>query len=462
MPIIFFLGILGIAFEDKIKVNKSATALAMCVILWSLLIITFVGEYDNIGFFNFLKEHPELAEVSKLEQSQQYISTSLITHLGDVSTTLFFVLCSMLIVNTVDRYGGFKELTNHIATTDKRRLLWTVSIIAFLFSALFDNLAAAIVIIAILRKLVPDHTDRLKYACISIIACNAGGSWSPIGDVTTLLLWNNGYITAKHQILHLFIPALTSLLVPVTICHFWLFKKKAKLRQDPENMRPNKLKVELPSYIRKTILWIGILSLAMVPVYQIFFQIPAFLGAIIGLTILWIYTDLMLARHQKKIAEANNLQLIHLLKDADLGSIFFFLGILMSVAALTTGGQLGMASTHLECLTSLTDSVTANSAILASLIGVCSSLLDNVALVAATMGIFPIGHNAAMVLDGTFWTFLAYTAVTGGSLLIIGSATGVAVMGMEKISFGYYFKRFSGLALAGFISGAAVYLLFCQ
>lgn len=457
MPIVFIVGIICIALEDKLHINKSAIALSMCVVLWGVLIVGFQADPGNSLFSDYLLHHKELASEGSLQQAQSYVSFSLNEHLGDVSGTLFFVLCSMLLVHTVDKYGGFKEITSYMATNDKRRLLWYIGLSSFFFSALLDNLAAAIVIISIIRKLVPHKTDRMKYACLAIIACNAGGSWSPIGDVTTLLLWLNGCISAPSQILHLFLPALVNLLVPLTICHFWLFKKGSTLREEADELKPNRLKIELPGRQRKIVFWIGILSLLLVPIYQIFLGIPAFLGAIIGLILLWIYTDRM--HLGLKVENANDLKVVNLLHDADLSTIFYFLGVLMSVAALATGGQLALAAGYLDSAGAITSSLFVNSSFLAGIFGILSSLVDNVALVAATMGMYPLGYNATMVADGSFWMLLAYCAVTGGSLLIIGSATGVTIMGMEEIPFGYYFKRFSGLALLGYLAGGLVSML---
>lgn len=455
MPIVFVLGIVGIAFEDKLHINKSAIALLMCVILWGLLIVTYQGNYSNDLFSSYVEHNPQLADASKMDKAQAYVAESLNSHLGDVAGTLFFILCSMLIVHTVDTYGGFKEITAKLATTNKRRLIWNIGFLAFFFSALLDNLAAAIVVIAIIRKLVPDKIDRMKYACLSVIACNAGGSWSPIGDVTTLLLWQSGNITPMVQVSRLFLPALVNLLVPLVISHFWLFRKGDQFRVEPESLYANKHKVELPGRTRVMVFAIGILSLIMVPVYQVLLGIPAYLGAIIGLIILWVYTD----RMQLRLENAEELKVVNLLGEADLSTIFYFLGVLMSVAALITGGQLAVAGGYLEHMTVISDSLFVNTSFLATILGVLSSVVDNVALVAATMGMYPAGYSAAMVVDGSFWLFLAYTAVTGGSLLIIGSATGVTVMGLEGVTFGYYLKRFSGLALLAYIAGAAVALL---
>ena len=452
MPVIFVLGILGIAFEEQIKINKTATALLTCVLLWAILLIDTSIASRTEGFLQYIAH--ATVQGGDTEVSD-YLSLRLTEHLGDVSGTLFFVLCSMVLVSTIDSYGGFKSVASIVATTNKRSLLWRVALASFFFSAFLDNLAASIVIIAVLRKLVPDTTDRMKYACMSIIACNAGGSWSPIGDVTTLLLWNNGRITPYYQIFHLIIPALISLVVPTLLAHFFLFKKGVKLRQRP-NVPEDEMYDILPHRARIVVFILGILSLMLVPIWQTFFDVPAFMGVIFGLVLVWIYTELMFSRYKKRLREATTLRMTEQLNNnADLTTIFYFLGILMSVAALIEGGQLAAASTQVTKLIPSTG-------LLATIIGVLSSMLDNVALVAAVLGMYPVDASGALspfVLNGSFWVFLAYCAVNGGSLLIIGSATGVTVMGLEGISFGYYLKRFSLLALSGYLAGALAYQL---
>ena len=451
MPVIFVLGILGIAFEEQIKINKTATALLTCVLLWAILLIDTSVASRTEGFLQYVAHATGGGDT----EVSDYLSLRLTEHLGDVSGTLFFVLCSMVLVSTIDSYGGFKSVASIVATTNKRSLLWRVAFASFFFSAFLDNLAASIVIIAVLRKLVPDTTDRMKYACMSIIACNAGGSWSPIGDVTTLLLWNNGRITPYYQIFHLIIPALISLVVPTILAHFFLFKKGVKLRQRP-NVPEDEMYDILPHRARIVVFMLGILSLMLVPIWQTFFDVPAFMGVIFGLVLVWIYTELMFSRYKKRLREATTLRMTEQLNNnADLTTIFYFLGILMSVAALIEGGQLAAASTQVTKLIPSTG-------LLATIIGVLSSMLDNVALVAAVLGMYPVDASGALspfVLNGSFWVFLAYCAVNGGSLLIIGSATGVTVMGLEGISFGYYLKRFSLLALSGYLAGALAYQL---
>lgn len=462
MPIIFVLGILAIAMEDKFKVNKAAIALFMAVSLWMILMFDAYNifiERDSAIFYEFLADNPGMADLPVHEQFVNFITNrSIVYHLGNVSETLFFVMCSMLIVDIVDKHGGFRAVTGYMRTPDKRRLLWYISFAAFFFSALLDNLAAAIVIMAVLRKLVPDRTDRLKYACMVIIAANAGGSWSPIGDVTTILLWVGKNVTAPHQISHVFLPALVNMLVPLSIAHFWLFKKGAKLRVMSEEEQADEYIPDIPARSRRIIFVVGILSLALVPVFQMLTNLPPFMGVLLGLIVLWAYTDIMYSRLH--ICEDCKLRITQLLPNIDLATIFFFLGILMAVGALETSGQLGIMSAFL-------DKHVHEPYLISFVIGVLSSCVDNVALVAATMGMYPITPDAAnlpayaqyFVSDGGFWTFLAYCAVTGGSILIIGSATGVTVMGLEKIDFMYYTKRFTLLALIGYICGAGVYML---
>lgn len=462
MPIVFILGILAIALEDKIKVNKSATALTMCITLWLLLMFgsqNILVQRQNTDFLQFV-EQTETANLTEAEQTVKYLTEhAFVPHLGDVAQTLFFVMCTMLIVSIVDKHGGFQAVARFISTNNKRKLLWYLSIASFFFSALLDNLAAAIVLIAILRKLVPDATDRMKYACMIVIAANAGGSWSPIGDVTTLLLWTGGNISAWHQISHLFLPALVNLLLPLLVAHFWLFRKNINLRVQSEFTPEDEYVKQIPMRSRVIIFIIGIMSLVMVPLFQTLTHLPAFMCVLIGLVFLWVYTDIMYG-NLTEIRDSQKLRISKIFHTVDLPTIFFFLGILMSVAALNVGGQLTLFADYLTARFKEPYAIS-------FLIGAVSSLVDNVALVAATMGMFPIADAAAattqylqyFVADGGFWTFLAYCAVTDGSILIIGSATGVTVMGLEKVSFGYYLKRFTPLALLGYIGGAAVFLL---
>lgn len=421
---IFLLGIMMVALEDKIGVNKAATALLMSVVLW--LVVGLSGVVPNIN-------------------------ESFVVHLGDVSETLFFVMGSMVIVELIDTHGGFKLITDSIHTHNKRRLLWIISILTFFISAILDNLATGIVMIALLRKLIPHRTERVIYASMIVIAANAGGSWSPIGDVTTILLWTGGNITPMYQITHLFIPALVSMLVPLFLVSRF-FKRDAVWSSTRKVIKQTEALPVVGNISRRVILWLGVATMALVPVFSELTSLPPFMNVMFGVSLLWVYTDRMYGRmHQME--DGIKMRITQILKRIDMSTILFFFGILMSVAALDTSGQLSTVSNF---LTGHIDSELA----ISFLIGVMSSFVDNVALVAATMSMYEIDPSSLVYMEnGQFWTFLAYCAVTGGSLLIIGSATGVTIMGMEKISFMYYLKRFTLIAIAGYISGAATYLL---
>lgn len=450
MPIIFVLGIVMIALEDVIHINKAATALGMCILLWLISLLDAAGlfalhtpEYME----NFIAGFPKFAALTPAGQAYRYVEVALVEALGDVSTTLFFVLASMAIVEILDSHGAFSVITKSIRTRSKRGLVWTFGILTFFLSALLGNLATVIVMVAVLRKLISDKGDRMIYACLTIISANAGGSWSPIGDVTTLLLWTGGNLTVGHQISHLILSGAILMAVACTIVSF-MFPKGEKVA-DVVLQKGN-----LPAYIthkyQTALLLVGLCSLAMVPVLQSLFNLPPFMGVLLGLVILWIITDVK--AHKSHDSASRKLLVSNLFSKLDISTVLFFLGILMSVNALKTVGFLTELSQGLNKLIE-------DPNIISLLLGVCSSFLDNVALVAASMGMYPIAETGPFMTDGTFWTFLAYCAVTGGSLLIIGSASGVTVMGMEKISFVYYLKKFSWIALLGYAAGAVVYLL---
>lgn len=419
----FLVGIALVALEDRIGVNKAASALLMSVVLW--VIVALSGTVPDI-------------------------KVPFTEHLGDVAETLFFVMGSMVIVELVDTHGGFRVITNRITTTDKRKLLWIVSLITFFLSAVLDNLATGIVMIALLRKLISHRRERWIYSCMIIIAANAGGSWSPIGDVTTILLWTGGNLTPLHQIGHLFLPAVVSMLVPLFIVTRF-FKRGAQCGEPPIR-RENARLPEISRKSRIVILVLGLGTMALVPLFNEWTTLPPFMFLMCGVPILWIYTDLMYGK-MEKVSEHEKLRVTQILSRIDMSTILFFLGILMSVAALDTSGQLGKVS---DFMSAHIDSPLSISLV----IGLMSSFVDNVALVAATMSMYHIDPSSVdFMVNGEFWTFLAYCAVTGGSILIIGSATGVTVMGMEKISFMYYLKRFTLIALAGYAAGALTYIL---
>ena len=449
MPVVFVLGIMGIALEDVIKVNKAATAVGMCILLW----LIFLLNADHFFLINppkhiseFLAMFPQLGDMPLHELAFEFLELKLVRGLGDVATTLFFVLGSMAIIDIVDMHGGFSIISQSIKTRNQRKLLWALSAITFLMSILLGNLATVIVMVSIARKLVPERTSRLIFSSMIVIASNAGGSCSPIGDVTTLLLWTGGNVSALHQITTLLLPSMVMLVVPLTLATFMLPRETEAA---PLSSAAS-AQTEVSPKTRKAVLWVGLGSLAMVPVLQTLIQLPPFMGVLLGLVILWVITDRKYADSQDEAMQ--NLRVQNSLSRVDISTIFFFLGILMSVQALIVTGQLAIMANFLS-------DTFADKNHIAIVLGVLSSFLDNVALVSATMGMYPLQEVGTFAADSSFWTLLAFCAVTGGSLLIIGSAAGVTVMGMEKIPFGYYLKRFSPLALLGFAAGVIVYML---
>lgn len=418
MFLLFIAGVIAIAFEDKIRVNKAAVAVGLSIILWTMLI-----ETENVD-------------------------QSVINSLGNVSTTLFFVLASMAIIEIVDSHGAFNVILSLIKTRNKRKLLWIFSFLTFTFSAVLGNLATVIIMVTLIRRMVIYKEDRLIFSSMIIIAANAGGSWSPIGDVTTLILWTGGNITVWSQVYHVILSALTMMIVPLFFVTFMFGKEDAV--QYFEEDEDDYVLSHITPFFKKAILVVGLVSLAMVPILQVAFNIPPFMGVLLGLTLLWIMTDrLYYYRRSKGLQE---LRVSRVFSRIDISTVLFFLGILMSVEALKISGELTVMSNYLNNLIPKPE-------IISFVLGLCSSFLDNVALVAGTVGMYPLASAGPFMVDGSFWTFLAYCAVTGGSIMIIGSASGVTVMGMEKIPFSYYFKKFTPLAFLGYVAGAAVYMI---
>jgi len=450
IAVVFMTGIVCIALEEEIKVSKAAVALFMAVSMWGLLL------FDAVNIFAghphdwadlLASKCPDPLALSFAEQCYLYIDSIIVQHLGDVSETLFFVMASMVIIDIVDVHGGFGMIIPMITTRNRRKFLWVIAFITFFLSALLGNLATVIIVISILRKIVSEQTDRWIYACMVIIAANAGGAWSPIGDVAMLMLWTGNNISPLHHIVQVFPSSLVMMLMPLIFVTF-MFPKKTTIVKDITPSTTHRLK--LSRRIRYTLLFIALISLAMVPVLKSLLEIPPFMAALFGLVILWIYTDLLYKGKHGAIIE--NLRVNSTFSRIDMSTILFFLGILMSVVALQTAG-------HLSDLSAFLDNHITEPAMLSFAFGFIAPILDNVALVAGAMGMYPLAQEGAFMQDGIFWAFLAYCAITGGNLLIIGSASGITVMGMEKISFGYYLKRFSLLALLGFVAGAGLFVL---
>lgn len=404
-----------IALEHPLKINKSATAVLLAAVIWAVFALFGPGIKDG----------------------------ALIHHLGETAEILFFLLGAMTIVEIVDKHDGFSIITDRITTTSKRKLLWIISILTFFMSAVLDNLTTSIVMCALLRKLVGDKNTRWFFAGMVILAANAGGAWSPIGDVTTIMLWIKGNITAGNIILETIIPALVSLLVPVAIIGMTM---KGKLE------RPEKTESEGTSSVTRKqsllILCMGVGLLLFVPFFKTITHLPPYLGILFGLGILWITTEIM---HKNNPSNYSRLNVTAIIQKVDVPSVLFFLGILMAVSCLNEAGHLGLLAGALNEL--------GNVYVINLVIGALSSIIDNVPLVAAAMGMYPIEAIGNFAVDGAFWEGLAYCAGTGGSLLIIGSAAGVAVMGMEKIDFIWYLKKISLWALIGYLAGAGTFYL---
>ncbi len=412
--ILFIAGYLAIAFEHPIRINKAASALLTGVLCWSV--------------FALMGENPET------------VSSELGHHLSDIAGILFFLLGAMVIVELVDAHDGFEIITDRIRTTDKRKLVWIIGILTFFLSAVLDNLTTAIVMIALLRKLVPDQKDRLWFAGLVVISANAGGAWSPIGDVTTTMLWMGEQVTAVNIIVKTFLPSLVSFIVPAVIISRQLSGKL-------EIPAPPKEKLQSSGFERQAVFSIGVLSLLFVPVFKTITHLPPYMGILFGLGLMWLVTEMI---HSGKDESEKGLYSVnHALRRVDTPSILFFLGILLSVAALQSTGIL-------PSLASSLDRSVGNISAVSMIIGLLSAVVDNVPLVAAAQGMYGLQQYPT---DHYFWEFLAYCAGTGGSILIIGSAAGVAAMGMEKIPFFWYLKKIGWIALAGFLAGAAAFLL---
>lgn len=435
--VVFIVGYLFIALESITKVNKAAVALLMFVGCWALFMIN-PGSYIS-GFFG-----NELINEA---------SNAIERHLGSTSTTLFFLMGAMTIVEIVDQNGGFNWVQSRMFTKSKRALLWKIAFMTFFLSAILDNLTTSIVMIMILRKLVHSHKDRIIYASLVIIAANSGGAFSPIGDVTTIMLWNKGVITALGIISEMFIPSVVSLIIPALILQTQL---KGELIDDKAMMHDSNdgEALEFSSKERKVIFFIGVGGLMFVPVFKSITNLPPFIGILFVLGVLWTITEVFYRRLHDANSEVKfQKRVSNLLSRIDMTTILFFLGILMAVACLEEVGVLtSLGST-------LNTTFNGNHYVVTGIIGIVSSIVDNVPLVAGCMGMYPIAPTGDVAVDGLFWQLLAYCAGTGGSILIIGSAAGVVVMGLEKITFGWYMKRISWIAFVGYIAGILSYWL---
>ena len=437
---VFVIGYAFIAMESLTKINKAAIALLMLVGCWTLYMC------DPSQLVQLM--HPDFVATNH-QQMMDKITSIIQEHLGDTSTTLFFLMGAMTIVEIVDQNGGFNWVRNVMKTKSKRALLWRIAFLTFILSAILDNLTTSIVMIMILRKLVSDHKDRIIYASLVIIAANSGGAFSPIGDVTTIMLWNKGLITALGVICEILIPSIISMVIPALIMQFML---KGDLTMPASNEAAEASVSDFSSAERKTVFVLGVGGLMFVPVFKALTGLPPFVGILLVLGVLWTATELFYRNlHRSTDAEGTQKRVTKLLKRVDMSTILFFLGILMAVSCLA---EVGVLQSLGEGLNVVFDG---NHYMVTGIIGVLSSIVDNVPLVAGCMGMYPVAPTGDMAVDGVFWQLLAYCAGVGGSMLIIGSAAGVVVMGLEKITFGWYMKHISWIAFVGYIAGIVCY-----
>lgn len=428
----FVIGYFFIAIESVTKINKAAIALLMLVACWTLFMFD-----PGVYLPNIVPDALPQAVNDVIEK-----------HLGTTSTTLFFLMGAMTIVELVDQNGGFNFVGNMMRTKSKRTLLWRIAITTFFLSAILDNLTTSIVMIMILRKLVANKKDRLLYAALVIIAANAGGAFSPIGDVTTIMLWNKGLITAAGVIKEIFLPSVISMVIPAYVLSLHL---KGQFEATAENGQ-NVVASDFSEIQRKVVFFIGVGGLIFVPIFKSITHLPPFVGILLVLGVLWTITEVFYSRLPNKEGNGGMKKRVsNMLSRIDMSTILFFLGILMAVACLETIGVLTATGNILNTASG------GNHYIVTGVIGVLSSIVDNVPLVAGCMGMYPVTPTGDMAVDGIFWQLLAYCAGVGGSMLIIGSAAGVVVMGLEKITFGWYLKHISWIAFLGYICGMVAY-----
>lgn len=432
--ITFVIGYACIALESVTKVNKAAVALFMFTACWTLYMI------NPSSYLPGLDGDTLIAKVNDVVQN----------HLGETSTTLFFLMGAMTIVEIVDQNGGFNVVRDVLKTHSKKALLWRIVFLTFFLSAILDNMTTTIVMIMVLRKLVKEYEDRIVYVSLVVIAANAGGAFSPIGDVTTIMLWNAGSVSAPGIMRAVFLPSIASVVLPALLLQRQL---KGGLVV-PKGTTVNTASDEFSSFQRKTIFFLGVGGLIFVPVFKYLTNLPPFVGILLVLSVLWITTEVFY-RHLRRLRDDDGMskRVSHLLSHIDMSTILFFLGILMAVSCLEEVGVLDMMGQGLSRV------FHGNHYLVTGIIGVLSSIIDNVPLVAGCMGMYPLSAAGDFAMDGIFWQLLAYCAGVGGSILIIGSAAGVVAMGLEKISFGWYMRHISWIALAGYLAGIGCYYL---
>ena len=464
MTVVFVIGYILIAMEHKIGINKAATALILGMTLWVLYMFSgdsIISAVNAESFRHFLAGNSDVANMPLAKQCAKFVSDfQIVESLGEHVQIVLYLIGAMAIVELIDVHGGFMCVTERISTRSKRNLLWILSFITFFMSSILDNLTTAIVMTMLLRKMVSDRHERWIFAGMIIIAANSGGAWTPTGDVTTIMLWINENVTTSALITKLFLPSLLSMLVPLAIISLMLGKGDVNYSTDRQE---SAISAYVSNKERVAIFCIGVSALISIPIFKAITHLPPFMGVLLVLGIIWVYMEIMYNR-KPDIPISRQYRLTAIFSRIDLGTILFFMGILMAVSALQSAGILKEVSTYL-------DEEVHNVYVINTIVGILSSIIDNVPLVAGAMGMYPMPTHEAVALsgeaaymanfvqDGIFWQLLAYCAGVGGSILIIASAAGVFVMGLEKITFAWYCKHISLLALLGYFSGIITYVV---
>jgi len=451
---VFIFGYIGITLEHPLKMDKTVPALLMAAIMWALLAVGFHQGWFNVidgheNVFSFLGGHDN-------EHAEEGFTNLLLHHLGKTAEILVFLIGAMTIVEIIDLHRGFDVLKTWIKTKSKKNLLWIMAVLGFILSAIIDNLTATIVLVTLLRKLIPNKTDRLWYAGMIVVAANAGGAWSPIGDVTTTMLWIGKRVSAGALVMKLIIPSIVCMVIPIFIASFLpAFRGNIEVDTNDYNEEEKSL---LSS---KTMLFLGLGMIVSVPIFKTLTHLPPYIGMMLALGVVWLVSE-YIHPEEDFTEERKHLYSAHqALSRIEMSSILFFLGILMAVAALESlvygsimieGQEVQMGT--LRYVAELLNGAIPDQNVVVAILGVLSAIIDNVPLVAASMGMY------TYPLDHSLWHLIAYSAGTGGSMLIIGSAAGVAAMGMEKIDFIWYLKKITWLAAVGFAAGFVVALFF--
>lgn len=440
--LIFVIGYLFIVFEHPLKLDKTVSALLTGAAMWAALSLGFHG-----GSVELIDSHGHIynAAGGMSEQLEEGITATLLHHIGKIAEILIFLIGAMTIVEIIDLHRGFEVLKGMVHTKSKKRLLWITGILGFVLSSIIDNLTATIVLITLLRKLIKDPKERMWYAALIITATNAGGAWSPIGDVTTTMLWIGKKVTTEGLIEWMILPSIVCFVVPYAIASFLPVFKGEIDKTVHEDIKTERL---LSS---RLILWLGLGGIVFVPIFKTITHLPPYIGMMLSLGVVWMVSEYVHPEedfsHEKKHLYSAHRALSRI----EISSILFFLGILLAVAALESNAIENVGT--LQYMAQSLEKAIPSRDVVVILLGVLSAIIDNVPLVAASMGMF------TDAIDAKVWHFIAFTAGTGGSMLIIGSAAGVAAMGMEKIDFIWYFKKISWLAALGFLAGAAVFLI---